>query len=506
MRLKYLSFGLSLVVGTVITIDGMIRLPYILEIPNFWNHSKLLLSIIFLVCTAIITAVFEKTTSTFLVQVKTRNGLRLYLRLLLLYALFLAALFLLHFPNPISPVLSFWAQGKKGALLKISDIFIHLIVVPAVLFDLLLFLFPKLQKPFLAWKEKYNSLNCLVTYNYLFIIILVVGGLTAFTSLAPNIDIHNIEDSFSKVNKLRNFYARIRHTLGDQIFDMTLAERDNWFLFTGENSLDDYQNTQPFTTENLADIQAKLDHLSDYLTKRNIKLLVIVPPNKNTIYPQYMPSQIPVIGSQSRLDQLITYEENHGKVKVMDFRADILKASTKHQTYFPCGTHWNDFGTFIAYQGIIDSLEIYYPQLKSHSLDEYDIVKGPGENSLADYLSPNLECSTTTLVPKFDHQVSIEQTWSPTGDTSKNYFTQNSRITTLNEDSSLPRLLMYRDSFTTTLIPFLSDHFSYAAYLWAYPTDELYYDVAIEKPDVVIIEFTERHLKYLKKILIHDDQ
>jgi hypothetical protein len=505
MRLKYLSISLSLVVGTVITIDGMILLPYILEIPNFWNHSKLLLSIIFLVCTAIITAIFEKITSTFLVQIKTKQGARVYLRLLLLYALFLAALFLFRFPNPISPLLSFWAQGKKGALLKISDIFIHIIVVPAVLFDLFLFLHPRLLKTSLVWKEQHHSLNLSAIYNQLFIAILVAGGLTAFICLAPNFDIHNIESSFSKVNGLRDFYARVRYALGDQIFYLTLAEKDKWFIYIEEDSLDDFQNTQPFTSENLADIQSKLDQLSDYLTKRNIKLLVIVPPNKNTIYPQYMPPQIPVIGSQSRLDQLIAYEENHGKVKVMDFRADLLKASSEHQTYHECETHWNDFGAFFAYQDIIGSLEKYYPQLKPHSLDEYHIISGPGENKLAVNLFTPSECSTTTLVPKFEHQVSIEQTWSPTGDTSRNYFNEYSRITTLNEDSSLPRLLMYRDSFTIALIPFLSDHFSYAAYLWAYPTDELYYDVAIEKPDVVIIEFTERYLHFLSKVLTSDN-
>jgi len=65
-----------------------------------------------------------------------------------------------------------------------------------------------------------------------------------------------------------------------------------------------------------------------------------------------------------------------------------------------------------------------------------------------------------------------------------------------------PRLLMYRDSFANGLAPELSEQFSQAVYLSAVPTNELYYDVDIEKPDVVIIEFTERNLFLFKWFLV----
>ena len=62
---------------------------------------------------------------------------------------------------------------------------------------------------------------------------------------------------------------------------------------------------------------------------------------------------------------------------------------------------------------------------------------------------------------------------------------------------------MYRDSFSIFfLIPVLSEHFSQAVYLWGYPTDEVYNEVAIEKPDVVIIEFDGTLSGFFKLIYI----
>jgi len=56
---------------------------------------------------------------------------------------------------------------------------------------------------------------------------------------------------------------------------------------------------------------------------------------------------------------------------------------------------------------------------------------------------------------------------------------------------SLPRLMMFRDSFAARLMPYLSEHFSRASYYWQ---NELDFDAIVEEhPDIVIQEFVARH-------------
>jgi alginate O-acetyltransferase complex protein AlgJ len=377
-----------------------------------------------------------------------------------------------------------------------------------ILFDLLICLKPKLITLFINFRAKIvnyltgkiKSSDILLNYNRFFLSALVVTGLASFF-MVPGNNIRNIDNKIWGSNWLMGTYSRTRYNLGDKIFDLSMAAGENWFVYTGENSMDDYQNTIPFTTQNLADIQRKLDQLSALLETKGIKLVVIIPPNKNTIYPEYMPPQIPIIGSQSRLDQLMAYQKDHGGFKVIDLRPDLIQASRERLTYFPCGTHWNTFGAFVAYQAIMHSLEKDYPNLTPDKMDEYRFVNILGDTGMADAVHlDNSVCSSSDLEPLPRPQL-FTQNWNIAGD-APSYFNRmgTSNITSMNPDSSLPRLLMYRDSFSIYLIPFLSNHFSQAVYLWAYPADDLYIYIENVKPDIIIFEFTERLLFILELI------
>jgi hypothetical protein len=69
---------------------------------------------------------------------------------------------------------------------------------------------------------------------------------------------------------------------------------------------------------------------------------------------------------------------------------------------------------------------------------------------------------------------------------------EEGRLVTEIDDPSLPRAVIFRDSFTSRLVPFLSEHFSRAVYLWQNDFDAAV--VTQEHPDVVIQEIVGRHL------------
>ena len=66
------------------------------------------------------------------------------------------------------------------------------------------------------------------------------------------------------------------------------------------------------------------------------------------------------------------------------------------------------------------------------------------------------------------------------------------RIVTEIPGSTLPRAVVFRDSFTSVLAPFLSEHFSRVVYLWQNDFDAE--EVLKEHADVVIEEIVGRHL------------
>src|SRR4030095_7802133 len=114
-----------------------------------------------------------------------------------------------------------------------------------------------------------------------------------------------------------------------------------------EGDIQDYQKAEAFTEEELASFQTDLDALSASYAARGITLLVVVVPNKNTIYPERVPSQIPVIGTESRLEQLTSYLQTHGQTQILDLRHPLIAAKAEHEIYYATDTHWNGYGSYI---------------------------------------------------------------------------------------------------------------------------------------------------------------
>ena len=69
---------------------------------------------------------------------------------------------------------------------------------------------------------------------------------------------------------------------------------------------------------------------------------------------------------------------------------------------------------------------------------------------------------------------------------------EEGRLVTEIPGSDLPRLVVFRDSFVSPLVPFLSEHFSRAVYLWQ--KDVVAEQIVADKPDVVLYEIVGRRL------------
>src|SRR6185503_11425114 len=98
--------------------------------------------------------------------------------------------------------------------------------------------------------------------------------------------------------RLINLTSNLRLKMGDRVFPKVIVGEDGWLIFTGEGDIQDYQRAEAFTEDELAMFQADLDALSANYAARGITLLVVVVPNKNTIYPERVPSQITVLGNE----------------------------------------------------------------------------------------------------------------------------------------------------------------------------------------------------------------
>ncbi len=283
--------------------------------------------------------------------------------------------------------------------------------------------------------------------------------------------------------------------LGDRVFPKVVVGDDGWLVYTAEGDVEDYQKTEAFSGEDLTRIQAGLDALSARYAEEGITLIVVIPPNKNTIYPERVPSEIPVVGEISKLDQLVEFLRVNGQQQILDLREPLLAAKAEREIYYATDTHWNDYGAHIAYSAIMQELQKSFPNLSARLISDFNV--SATEPDQLD-LSRNIG---VTILPESRVQ------FSPLFDLRTSYKELNlggrKMLVSYNADESLPDLILYHDSFFFSVIPFLGEHFHHGLFIQNYTGGGLWNLswVDEQKPDVVIIEFTERYLSDLPRFL-----
>jgi hypothetical protein len=237
-------------------------------------------------------------------------------------------------------------------------------------------------------------------------------------------------------------------------------------------------------------IKTNLIRQENWCRKQGADFILVIPPNKETIYPEMYDSGIKKIQKESRLDQLIQYLETNTDIGVVDVREELFSAKSKAQLYYKNDTHWNNYGAFIGYQAIQkqiakSSLNIETRSVKSYKIVESNILTGDLVNMM--FLDRYQKDLRYDFVPKNKTLYKFVTLTEGIG---------GKIITELN-NKSLPKAVMVRDSFTTSMIPFLSNDFSRIVYDWE---GTINYDlIKEERPDIVIYEMVERSIGSLTK-------
>jgi hypothetical protein len=265
--------------------------------------------------------------------------------------------------------------------------------------------------------------------------------------------------------------------------------QDGWFFLASEGGVEDYANHTPMPSRRLDAWRDMIVGTNAWLRSKRIAYVFTIAPDKHVIYPEEMPPSIHQLGATSRTDQVFAVL-SMTDVPAIDVRPALLRGKARERLYQKTDTHWNDRGAFIAYQQILDAVRRQVPAVPpAWSRDDFEASEQvtPGQD-LARMMGLMLDLHETDLglLPRRSRQARVVD---PPGASLDG---EQPRIVTEIPGSSLPRAVVLRDSFTSKLAPFLSEHFSRVVYLWQRDIDEDL--VRKEHPDVVIQEVVGRFL------------
>ncbi|RJP80139.1 MAG: tetratricopeptide repeat protein [Desulfobacteraceae bacterium] len=247
-----------------------------------------------------------------------------------------------------------------------------------------------------------------------------------------------------------------------------------------------------------------LETKRDWLAQRGIQYVFMPAPNKQSIYPEYLPENQNKKKQNLQIDDLIHYLQGTSTFMILDVRPQLRNGKDDDFVYYLTDHHWNDKGAFIAYQGLINFIHQWFPEMTPLSLqrmNQYsDISNGmslANMMGLSDVFQETViklevprPCSHkkpyTAMIPEWNKKAGsgIEKDW------------YRMRIPIQSICGNADRkAIVFRDSFFDMLVPFFSEHFREAVYIWT----RFDYSILPElinriRPDIVIEECVESEI------------
>lgn len=325
-------------------------------------------------------------------------------------------------------------------------------------------------------------------YPFLFISVFFLALLIQLG--VPNLTLETVSEEFLWKDSLIRSLNNVRRRLGDRVFSEAIIGKEGWMFYTGEKSIEDYQKTLKINPKETRESLRELVLLDDAAKNYGGKLFLVVVPDKHTVYPQYMPDELSVVGELSRFDRVLNHVQEMGLVlEIVDLRGVLINASTRRQIYQKADTHWNCLGAYYAYREIMNRIARIHPEVTPHPLSDYEIVPtNPVVRDIPRMLGFDHLEGGWNLIPKFaPNRLTITEEVLE----KKQYV----RRIVENERSDLPTALIFYDSFYNVCFDqFVEQHFS-RTYAIHYGMVEDYSDlIEKEQADVVIIQTAERFL------------
>lgn len=265
--------------------------------------------------------------------------------------------------------------------------------------------------------------------------------------------------------------------LMENVFHTSIQEdvivgKEGW-LYYGE-TVDDYTGESLLSEIDIERISHTIFLIEEYVEGQGAEFVFTIAPNKNSIYSDNMPDSYLEPSDDSNAQQLSQKLSDTSYVDLFE-----VLTTSEEITYLERDSHWNNYGAYLGFQEIMDSLgveELNFEITGSEVLQEFDA---------------DLEGMLYPLYWSFDEQIYYDFNTE---------FTYTSKFKTVEDiiietacETGEGRILVFRDSFGNSLLDYFARQFEEVEFSRAVP----YTINQAEEVDYLVIELVERNIPNL---------
>lgn len=252
-----------------------------------------------------------------------------------------------------------------------------------------------------------------------------------------------------------------------------IAGTGGWLFY--KDSLADFQGTEPMTGRQLFDVAHSLAMVQAYAHQNGTDFAFAAAPNKNSLYGAYMPYYYqPQHRGKSNLERLEAYLQSE-QVNYISLYKCFQNDS--RVLYHKRDSHWNNIGAALAADRILSGIGKAHASYEDREYTARKDFQGDLDRMLYPSMPVLEEEIYYNPAPQFSYCGDVESNFDP-------------KISTRSDGDG--SLVMYRDSFGNSLLPFMAEAFENAWFSRALPYR--LQDLSEHGADALVIERAERFL------------
>lgn len=264
--------------------------------------------------------------------------------------------------------------------------------------------------------------------------------------------------------------------------------RDGWLFQNAVMPF--YQGTNNLTTSELKNYANTFQRLKDVCDEKGIQLLISIWPNKELVYPEYMPT-VEVKKNGRRVPKMVDYVDKYTDVNIIYPLEELKAAKPYWELYLPLDTHWNRAGGLVGYQAMMKALGL---ETTDPTTIPFTQVTGGGNDLLrSSGFDPNAYEPQKNY--NFKYRPDVRVTLTPTSDqhNAVSYPTYSRAIGATYDKN----LVLIGDSYRIMHCPYAERDFTdystgHKIYLMRGKPEDLAFHQKIKEADILILTSVER--------------
>lgn len=264
---------------------------------------------------------------------------------------------------------------------------------------------------------------------------------------------------------------------------ITIEGRYGWLFYQGDDSEKYYKGTNILTEKQMQSYSNAFRDLDEVCRKLGKKLVVLIAPNKEQVYPEFYPT-VQISDNRKRVQRIVEHVGNTTDVSILYPLKELTEAKPYWQTYFKLDTHWNEIGGLIGTQSLyreigLETTDIQYLPIVSYDRGQGDLVNLGNLKTNRNYV----------------HDTGYHVGYRPEVDVTRYDLSEDGTILQTSADNAPidMDLVLISDSFREAMIPYLTKDFANTTIIHRSSIDDTFVRQAVLDSDIIVIAAVERY-------------